>query len=256
MTIPMPDEVRPRKVWRYLSLDRFAWLLTNRQLWLARGDLLGDPQEGLMSARQIATWLGEAWCDPKNPYPTAEAAIRDLFLFSHRLRAAFYASCWCESEHELDAMWRMYCPSPESVAIQTTMGRLRDSLPADLEVLPVRYADDEAFGVTIRNVATRKREAFKAENEIRILRFGEIPSVPVEVDPTAAAKMMLVEWLPADHVEQIRLHPKATEAVAEAVASVVRVEAPALLGAIRPSSMVESPWSKYFPIHPPKEGTQ
>ena len=29
------------KVWRYLSLSRFVWLLSKKQLWLSRIDLLG-----------------------------------------------------------------------------------------------------------------------------------------------------------------------------------------------------------------------
>jgi hypothetical protein len=37
------------KVWRYMSLPRFIWMLQRRALYFARSDLMGDPFEGRYS---------------------------------------------------------------------------------------------------------------------------------------------------------------------------------------------------------------
>src|SRR5229473_4973026 len=41
------------KVWRYMSFSRFLWLLQNKQLWLTRADLLGDPWEISLAGNQL-----------------------------------------------------------------------------------------------------------------------------------------------------------------------------------------------------------
>jgi hypothetical protein len=47
----MNNPVSADRVWRYMTFSRFVWLLQNKQLWLSRADLLGDPWELAPSAR-------------------------------------------------------------------------------------------------------------------------------------------------------------------------------------------------------------
>src|SRR5262249_20825018 len=44
--------------------------------------------------------------------------------FTEDMRRRIAASCWFESPHESAAMWRLYAPGKEGVAIATTFGKL------------------------------------------------------------------------------------------------------------------------------------
>jgi hypothetical protein len=185
-------------IYRYLSWERAVDVFQNKRLFFAR------PQ----------TW--------PDPY---EIQLR------HRGSNQLFASCWCQTAIS-DAMWRT-CSPPTGDAVR--IGVKKDALTAAVKA----WADEAGFGCRSRlvdydsaeNVRTRtrelarklrfkfdlltatdalflKREAFRHENEWRILIFGEgvppgDPGTFIPIDPpTVIASVLLDPRAPTDLVEQ------------------------------------------------------
>src|SRR5262245_51322016 len=102
------------KLWRYLSFAKFASLLHSRQVHFTRVDHFDDHFEGAWPRSDLQYWTNERILRVFN-VPGFTEDIR-------RRRVA--ASCWFESPHESAAMWRLYAPGEEGVAIVTTFGKL------------------------------------------------------------------------------------------------------------------------------------
>ena len=49
---PQPQD-KGSRVWRYLDLAEFIWLLDKRKLFLSRLDLVNDPHEGSATQRDV-----------------------------------------------------------------------------------------------------------------------------------------------------------------------------------------------------------
>jgi len=94
-------------VWRYLSLAKLISFLSDRALYFARSDLLGDPHEGTITVHNAANIMTQ-FCDPLQP---------DLIVKVRKMWRLFtYVSCWHLNNIESEAMWKLYCPSNDGVA--------------------------------------------------------------------------------------------------------------------------------------------
>lgn len=86
----------------------------------------------------------------------------------------FYINCWRIDNYESEAMWKLYCPQGEGIAIQTTYIKLVDSLPADDEIYfeLIKYIDYEMeeFSTNAFSPIMHKRKAFEHEKEIRLIK--------------------------------------------------------------------------------------
>jgi hypothetical protein len=87
-----------------------------------------------------------------------------------------FINCWHKSEHESEAMWKLYCKNPsEGVAIKTTEAKLRTALRAtgteNLYLNPVKYVRN--YWIKQYNpendVFFRKRSSFEHEKEFRAI---------------------------------------------------------------------------------------
>ena len=165
-----------QKVWRYMNFARFVWLLQRKQLWMSRIDLLGDPWELALAGAQLGhairmnpiTLVGES--AREDAMERAERIIKDW-------RRRTFVSCWSASDHESHALWRIYCRSAEGVALQTTMGRLRQSVNG-LPVHHVTYCEPGSKGQTtptLTQLATEKRLMFSYEHEVRVVALSACP---------------------------------------------------------------------------------
>ena len=117
--------------------------------------------------------------------------------------------------------WRP--PTERSVAIQTTIGQLRSSLPEGVEVLPVRY-DHGSDGKTpsLLWLATQERPMFAYQHEIRVLSLAELHTS--DKNPPGRP----IGWDSSTYVEAIRVHPESDDSFMETVVETVRQLAPAL----------------------------
>jgi hypothetical protein len=103
------------KLWRYLSFAKFASLLHSQRLHFTRVDHFDDHFEG-------------AWPRSDHQFWTKDAMLRVFHVpdFTEEMKRRVAASCWFESQHESAAMWRLYAPGAEGVAITTTFNKLRN----------------------------------------------------------------------------------------------------------------------------------
>ena len=149
---PQPDP--ESKVWRYLGLDKFLWLLEHKRLYMPRIESLRDPFEGSIP-RAISDSEEEALLKnaSRRVIGPLMGAVRDYFEHELKdrpkqrriLRATTYVSCWTVRESESEALWQLYCGNQDGVAIQTTYSNLYGILSSpEFEFIgKVTYLDHE-----------------------------------------------------------------------------------------------------------------
>ena len=228
-----------QKVWRYMNFARFVWLLQHKQLWMSRIDLLGDPWELTLAGEQLNRAIRMHPITPVGEAPREDAVSRAGRIVKDWRRRTF-VSCWSASDHESHALWRIYCRSAEGVALQTTMGRLRQSI-GGLPVHRVTYCEPGSLGETptLTQLATQKRLMFAYEQEVRVLlkaRDEDHLAVPAQ-DIIGQG----LEWDPEATLENIWVHPDADFSFMQAVVGVVEHYASALKSKVPWSAMQASP---------------
>ena len=142
------------KVWRYMSLGRFVWMLKKKALWMCRADQLDDAWEMAYSNEEFKLAVETSGLASK-PYET-EVLTRVLHENIRKLRERTFVSCWTASNSESHAMWSVYCGSSEGVAVQTTLQKLKASV-GELSVRPVRYEKFNRSDLTALDLVTRKQ---------------------------------------------------------------------------------------------------
>lgn len=149
------------RLWRYMKLNSFLELLSGH-LIQTRIDVLNDAAEGAYGYKRIH------FRDERD----TRAAIR-------RARTRVAATYWFEFEQrESYGMWSIYGRSGESVAIETTVGALREVLKREgkVRIERMRYEpmrgqiDDIATLFFISAANTRRNAKFAAS------RFSSSPS--------------------------------------------------------------------------------
>ena len=235
-----PAPIGTQKVWRYMSFDRFVWLLQKKQLWLARADTLGDPWEISLAGDQLAHVISRHPAIPlhlrkERPETAMQRSERIIRLWRRRT----FINCWSASEHESHALWRIYCPPADGVAIQSTFVRLKESVGA----LPLYRVTYETPGnrkatPTLADLATKKRPMFAYEQEVRIVQS-------TEGDFRASREQEIlgygIKWDPERIVESIRVHPVANHSFMVTVVGVVENYAPVLKDCVAWSEMNKRP---------------
>jgi hypothetical protein len=228
-----------------MSFGRFVWLLQKKELWFAIADKLDDAWEFWTSSQQVPKYL-ELWkkdraAGNQTRYETEDEAREGVRRAIIRTRRTTFVNCWTRREVESYGMWRDYCLSREGVAIRTTVGRLYDSLQAPVEVVPVSYrADPSDIGLLDLLLAAQKRPPFESEQEVRAV----LPLSPY-LNADAPPAGLGVPWVPADHVDRIRVHPDATPEFADTVRRTVDAFAPVLTALVEVSEMTLDPETSF-----------
>lgn len=168
------------KIWRYMDFTKFVNLIGTRKLFLCQASCLGDPEEG-----KLPEPVKEA---VKNPVYTDDGITPQAGEFLFNLTKAWfdkdvYINCWHMNENESDAMWHRYTGSSHGIAIQSTIGRLIESIDTfngKLRIGAVRYTNYKEIGPEGLNPIayfTRKRLKYKHEEEVRMLYVKEVNDV-------------------------------------------------------------------------------
>ncbi len=233
---PQPGNTAVR-VWRYLDLAKFIWLLENKKLYLSRLDLLNDPHEGttprlfaLLRDQQLREFGGEQ-------------LVTQIPNINQQSRKSLYINCWHLGNTESEAMWRLYCPNNGGVAIQTTYERLVASVESDpfCYIGSVTYIDYESQGFPLNNFfypVMHKRISFAHEQEVRLVKtFSEYWGAHGRESPAGAT----IDWAPEVTVEAIYVNPYAPEFYHDVVCSIVRRIVPALEQQVHWSQMRAAP---------------
>lgn len=183
-----PAVTPPREnvtLWRYMDLTKLLSLLETRALHFSRIDQFEDPYEGVWSLAGVREARREF---ERQGHPPE--ALEQLINQTDSFRQVMYLNCWCATEHESAAMWKLYLQSPEGVAIKTDHDSLARSLersPLRIRTTMVQYVDYDVVPIGFGNIfypLSYKRESFSHEHELRALiwRLEDVnaPLIPAE----------------------------------------------------------------------------
>ena len=249
------------KVWRYLDLAKFIWLLENKKLYLTNIAFLNDPHEGskpkalanqelqelqLMLLKPLVEKYGgnsdnKEFLEEVSKIPSIADRLR---LAQQQVRQWMYVNCWHLGNSESEAMWRLYCPGDKGVAIQTNYNKLVESI-ADISSIyigQVTYIDYESQVFPSGNMlypVMHKRISFTHEQEVRLVssKGPENWGTPQEV----LSDGLEFNWPIESTIEAIYVNPYAPEYFYESVKAVVRSIAPNLESKVLWSQMRASP---------------
>lgn len=173
-------------LFRYISLAQFISMIENRKLYLKKVKLWDDP-----------------WEAPDEQLPLVREDGKPVFTES-LIVSSTVGQCWTY-EKDSDAMWRIYSPDRQGVMIETVAKNfcLIENLNR-ASLARVIYYNKDNYIEKRNEVANNrsymfvgdmalKREAFKHENEVRLLlclqdyhEFGDVWKIPVvgfDIDP-------------------------------------------------------------------------
>jgi hypothetical protein len=251
-------------VWRYWQLWKLLSTLQTQKLYLALLDevrIKFDPYEASVPASthndQVPIFAGNSAMEqffgshePAAPRAPWDRRNEDSWTRVARLRRGLlrctHVSCWRWGE-ESEAMWRLYCPGEDGVAIRTTFAKLRDSVnDPHTCVSEVKYFD-YGTGRFLRHIhdwdpAFHKRVAFKHEQEVRVLRHDVADWRQASEDEAFRLPSGYeLQWDPAAVIVEIIVNPQSAPAYCDTVRRAVAGVAPALADKVKRSELVTEP---------------
>ena len=193
IAIPLGEAV----LWRYMDLAKLLALVSNRTLFFAALDKLGDRFEGRWSERtfEIIRGRDELWIHDGHDHVVVEDKTQDQRLnfpkedsnwsadetVNHwnrvirhgASRQPTFVNCWYEEAEESEAMWKLFASQQYGVAVRTTAARLVSSFTKQLpdylgRVVYIAY-DKHLIPVTEFPPVFFKRRAFMHEREVRVV---------------------------------------------------------------------------------------
>lgn len=105
-------------IWRYMNFDKFASLLTTASLFFCQVKRFDDRNEGSMQMVGFDDIGGTE----------LETLLTQIYDAPNGWRSYVAANCWHMNEHESLAMWKLYLENNRGIAIQSSVGRLNESL--------------------------------------------------------------------------------------------------------------------------------
>lgn len=203
---------------RYLDMSRYLGFLQSKSLYLARADRFEDKFEGSFT-------------------PSVRAAIRKAYKdnriaftyenFKRELRGSVYVSCWTLGLDDNMALWAMYGKPENTIAVTTTVGRMRAALKAwscpsatPVSLVKVEYIkpwrDPKVEVVPYSNIFRYKVTAYSFEQEVRVIldRHG------VNFGANDKDEGVLLPIAPAKFIRSIVVSPLAGRSFRNLVAEV------------------------------------
>lgn len=198
------------KVWRYLDISKFIWLLSYSALYFPRLDLMEDIYEGslthatVLSRNQMLAEKGHA------------GEINSVERIFEKNRKTLFVSCWAMSEHESEAMWRLYCPSHQGVALQSKYSSLVDFAATQPNhsmyigcVTYLNYETDYFAEGNLLAPVMHKRKSFEHEKEIRLV--AKAPSIWATADNSCLQAGLSYPFDIEKYIDTIYVNPYAPE---------------------------------------------
>lgn len=150
------------QLWRYMSIEKYLFLVAKSQLYFCRADKFRDPWEGV---------LPKLVSDEIKQVEFGDTVLQSISA----LQKTMFVNCWHAANHESAAMWDAYGHTNGAIAIMSTVGRLKHAISKASEGIhlgSVQYEDYENGnynrGNTLKAYFT-KRKSFSHEQEVRAL---------------------------------------------------------------------------------------
>lgn len=218
---PEDEEV----VCRYLTFEKFKDLITSQKLYFARGDRFKDIYEGIETA--FGTNFRRAVHDSH--------AFEENSTLYERNRRCVAISCWFIGKQESESMWSEFAGDVDSVAIRTSVGKIRSALaPWDrhLCVRKIEYVENHdveftKFGCPFFPFSIKRKNEFAHESELRII-YGEgkgcIEGSALYKAPEISSEAVRIHIDPSILIDEIVLSPKSTPSVFDKIREVTQEE--------------------------------
>lgn len=154
-------------LWRYMDFTKFVSLLENQSLFFVRADKLGDPFEGSFPKINTATRF-------KHTPDLSEEDIVKYGFAMQQLRRFTLITCWHESIHESEAMWKLYASANGGIAIKSNLQDFVSSFKTNeqIHIGGVQYVDYDNDLIPEDDLLSpylHKRNSFIHENEVRAI---------------------------------------------------------------------------------------
>ena len=233
-----------------MDFAKLISLLESRSLFFARADKLGDPFEGAWSDVNLrALDLAEDTATNGN-LRTAATAWRMIVRNARNERRFTLVNCWHASEHESEAMWRLYSGLGYGLAVRTDFKTLvhsfSDRVPDIIANVEYISYETELMPWSIQAPFLHKRLSFSHEQEVRaIIRchsYNETDREDVrEIDYSKDVCEVGIPFTvdPAELIHEVVVSPFAEPWIVKLVQSVSNRYGISSL--VRPSGMVKDP---------------
>lgn len=187
-----PDTI----IWKYMDLSKFLDILISGKMFMSRSDKFEDQFEGTFSEPTFEEIKKISENNPK---------FLDYYK-AHRENVVI--SSWHTNQYESFAMWQIFTKNNEGLAIQSTIGRLKEALQqekyTEQYIGEVNYIDykkelipfDDAFFPFLF-----KRKSFQYENEIRVI--SDVTSQNLVINDGLKINVDINRM-----IEKIYIHPK------------------------------------------------
>ena len=197
-------------LWRYMDLAKLLALVSNRSLFFAALDKLGDRFEGQWSDRtlELIRERDELWIRDRGDHVVVEDKRQDQRLEFPRhdpgwsidetinhwyrtiragaSRGSTFVNCWYQEAEESEAMWKLFATQQYGVAVRTTAARLIGSfterLPDYLGCVEYIAYDKVPMPVSEFPPVFYKRKAFMHEREVRAVAAPQHRAEKTEVE--------------------------------------------------------------------------
>jgi len=248
-------------VWRYMTFAQFMKILKSKTIWFSNLRYFDDPWEGAYPARLLKAFNEDIAQQPTTPpkvlidklkrlvrSATPENAweiiekMMQLNWNARTKRELFDAiaqgqksdieavNCWHANPHESLAMWVYYAKGPGSVAIRSTIGRLKKAFHAtkhSIFIGTVRYIDhlspDCVFHTNGLEWIMQKPNSYAFESEVRLVTIPFVASLhgAVEMASEAGTEIMVDR---KSLIESVWTHPKCQEWESEFITKLLAEE--------------------------------
>lgn len=108
------------RLWRYMSLDKYLFLVSRSQLYFCRVDKLPDPWEGAPPISLIEFLRSNDSVD--------EESVNRMSGTYRNLSRSTFVSCWHANENESAAMWDQYGRHNAAIAVVSKVGNVTNSM--------------------------------------------------------------------------------------------------------------------------------
>lgn len=233
-------------VWRYLDTPKLLSLLLSKVLSLGRVDLFPDKFEGTHTRPTREALLRQLTATPPMGLsPERVKLMVDQIMSSPgMIRKWMFASCWCMSNHESEAMWRLYCGTGNGVALVLPYAQLKASLTdATTYIGKVTYIDYGRDFIDVGNgfnYVMHKRREFQHECEIGIVTMRPTDTTKPGSEGQVPTSFTL-PWVPEEHLQSIVVSPYATTWYLQTMREIVARITPGLTERVVPSPMGGDP---------------
>jgi Protein of unknown function (DUF2971) len=228
MTHPPDDAV----MWRFMDFTKYVSLLETGRLFFPQAKTMDDNYEGLLP--KMTMELRRNAIEELSVSPVAKEHLQTHSNFpSLMARETCYISCWHQNPHESAAMWKLYAPSGEGVAVRTSFQHLKSAFSATKDLLfaaVVNYIDytKEVFGTHNAFIPIlHKRKSFSHEAEVRLIWWAVVngPSctwLPGSPSPSPYPSGQCVAVSVAELLQEVFVSPTAGPWLRDLVESITR----------------------------------